>query len=126
MSGLQPPGPELYAAYGALPGKLNGFLGETAEAARARFGGPLTYASGMWEPVDWAPFDIVATDAYRDASNAATFTIRAQEAAPATASPRGHRVRLLPLRGRRDRGGTGWAIVDTDRPAAPGRRLHPR
>ena len=35
LTGLQAPGPELYAAFGALPGKLNGFLGETAEAARA-------------------------------------------------------------------------------------------
>src|SRR6516225_4241715 len=63
---LKSRGPRLYAAFGALPGKLNAFLAATAEAARSRFAGPLTYASGMWEPVDWAPFDIVATDASSD------------------------------------------------------------
>jgi hypothetical protein len=73
IQGLQSGGPQLYAAYATLPGKLNGFLATTAEAARGRFGGPLTYASGMWEPVDWGPFDIAATDAYRDAGNAGTF-----------------------------------------------------
>jgi hypothetical protein len=73
IQGLQSGSGELYAAFAALPGKLNGFLAATAEAARSRFAGPLTYASGMWEPVDWAPFDIAATDAYRDASNAGTF-----------------------------------------------------
>ena len=60
---LQSRGPRLYAAFARLPGKLNGFLAATADAARSRFAGPLTYASGMWEPVDWGPFDIVATDA---------------------------------------------------------------
>ena len=52
---LESPGPRLYAAFAALPGKLNGFLAATAEAARSRFAGPLTYAAGMWEPVDWSP-----------------------------------------------------------------------
>src|SRR5215470_2594153 len=66
IAGVQSGGPQLHAAYAALPGQLNGFLAATAEAARGRFGGPLTYASGMWEPVDWGPFDIAATDAYRD------------------------------------------------------------
>ena len=73
IAGLQSPGPELYASFGAMPARLNGFLAETAAAARERFGGPLTYASGMWEPVDWQPFDIAATDAYRDATNAERF-----------------------------------------------------
>src|SRR6266516_4577670 len=73
IQGLQSRGPRLYAAFARLPRKLNGFLAATAEAARSRFGGPLTYASGMWEPVDWGPFDIAATDAYRDAGNAGTF-----------------------------------------------------
>lgn len=38
-----------------------------------RFGGPVGYASIPLEAVDWAPFDIIASDAgYRDATNAAT------------------------------------------------------
>src|SRR5215831_15144514 len=39
---LKSRGPRLYAAFARLPGKLNGFLAATAEAARSRFAGPLT------------------------------------------------------------------------------------
>jgi hypothetical protein len=112
MTGLQAPGPELYAAYGALPGKLNAFLGETAEAARTRFGGPLTYASGMWEPVDWSPFDIVASDAYRDENNAATFSEEVRKlfahGKPVAVTEFG----CCPYAGAAAKGGTGWAIVE--------------
>jgi hypothetical protein len=72
-SGVQP----LRAAFAALPGKLNGFLAEAAESARSRFGGPLTYASGMWEPVDgnrsmWPPWTRTGTRATPDASGPAS------------------------------------------------------
>jgi hypothetical protein len=50
------------------------FLAEVAPAVRERFGGPVGYASIPLEDVDWAPFDIIASDAgYRDATNAAAF-----------------------------------------------------
>jgi len=50
------------------------FLAEAVPAVRERFGGPIGYASLPFEDVDWAPFDIIASDAgYRDASNAAMF-----------------------------------------------------
>src|SRR4029453_1240378 len=43
-------------------------------AVRQRFGGPVGYASLPLESVDWAPFDIIASDAgYRDATNAEAF-----------------------------------------------------
>src|SRR6516162_3380208 len=112
IQGLQAGGQQLYAAFGALPGKLNAFLAATAEAARSRFAGPLTYASGMWEPVDWAPFDIVATDAYRDASNAATFRSglrkRLKHGKPLAVTEFG----CSGYAGAADRGGMGWAIID--------------
>jgi hypothetical protein len=44
-----------------------------AETARGVFGGPITYAAGTWEEVDWDLFDIVSVDAYRDASNEVGF-----------------------------------------------------
>src|SRR5215467_7678636 len=119
---LKSPGPRLYAAFARLPGKLNGFLAATAEAARSRFGGPLTYASGMWEPVDWGPFDIVATDAYRDASNAATFRseLRKQlrHGKPLAVTEFG----CCGYAGAAARGGMGWAIIDdsTDPPRLDG------
>ena len=122
IEGLKSGGQQLYAAFAALPGKLNGFLAATAEAARARFAGLLTYASGMWEPVDWGPFDIAATDAYRDAGNTGTFG----------SELRRHRSHGKPLvvtefgccgyAGAGDRGGQGWTIIDdsTDPPGLDG------
>ena len=50
------------------------FLAAALPAVRERFGGPVGYASLPLEDVDWAPFDIIASDAgYRDATNAAAF-----------------------------------------------------
>ena len=38
---------------------------------KVRFAGPVSYASLPFEGVDWAPFDVIATDAgYRDAATA--------------------------------------------------------
>ena len=119
---LQSRGPRLYAAFARLPGKLNGFLAATADAARSRFAGPLTYASGMWEPVDWGPFDIVATDAYRDAGNAGTFRSQLrkqlQHGKPLAVTEFG----CCGYAGAADRGGMGWAIIDasTDPPRLDG------
>jgi hypothetical protein len=81
-------------------------------AARAVFGGHVSYAAGMWEDVDWSLFDIVSVDAYRDATNAATFaeTVRSWQAQgkPVAVTEFG----CATYRGAADRGGTGWAVVD--------------
>jgi hypothetical protein len=53
---------------------VHDFLAEAVPAVRQRFGGPIGYASIPLEAVDWAPFDIIASDAgYRDATNATAF-----------------------------------------------------
>ena len=81
-------------------------------AARAEFGGRLTYAAGMWEEVDWSLFDVVSVDAYRDATNASSFadTVRGWQAhgKPVAVTEFG----CATYRGAADRGGTGWAVVD--------------
>jgi hypothetical protein len=46
--------------------KLNEILRSFATAVRGTFGGPLTYAAGSWEAVDWGAFDSVGVDYYRD------------------------------------------------------------
>jgi len=106
------PGPELFAAFGALPARLNAFLAEAAAVARRRFGGRLTYASGSWEQVDWSPFDVVAVDAYREDSNAATFRQQLERqlshGKPVAATEFG----CCTYRGAAGRGGMGWAIID--------------
>lgn len=105
---------ELMAAFGALPGRLNGFLAETAAVVRSRFAGPVSYASGMWEPVDWAPFDITAVDAYRDAGNARTFPAELRKhlghGKPLAVTEYG----CCGYAGAADRGGMGWAIIERD------------
>jgi hypothetical protein len=122
ISRLRRRGPRQLAAFARLSGRLNGFLAQAAGAARSRFGGPLTYASGTWEPVDWAPFDIVSVDAYRDAGNAADYA----------AGLRAHQRHGKPVAvtefgcccyaGAADRGGLGWNILaeNTDPPELDG------
>jgi hypothetical protein len=54
--------------------RMNAFLRRAVDLVRARFGGPVSYASLPMEGVDWAPFDIIATDAvYRSAATTARF-----------------------------------------------------
>ena len=55
--------------------RINDFLRRAVDAARARFRGPISYASILpLESVHWAPFDIIATDAaYRTAATAARY-----------------------------------------------------
>ncbi len=38
--------------------KLNALLADAMATARRRFHGPITYAAGGWEKVDWSGFDI--------------------------------------------------------------------
>ncbi len=44
---------------------LNTFLARAAAAVRKVFHGKITYASLVWEAVDWSPFDLVSVDHYR-------------------------------------------------------------
>jgi hypothetical protein len=46
-------------------GKLDAFLEELVPRLGAVFGSPLTYASLVFEQVDWGPFDFVGVDHYR-------------------------------------------------------------
>ena len=67
------PAPGLHASFSKLPGMLNATLAQSVAAIRRHFRGPVTYASAPWEAVDWAPFDLVSADLYRDRSNAAGY-----------------------------------------------------
>jgi len=55
--------------------RINDFLRRAVEIVRARFNGPVSYASILpLEGVDWSPFDIISTDAaYRTSSTATHF-----------------------------------------------------
>ncbi|GAA2710375.1 hypothetical protein ACFY2R_29400 [Micromonospora olivasterospora] len=54
---------------GSFHRRLNAYLHSAAATVRAEFDGPVTYASGPWEEVDWTPFDLVGVNLYRDRRN---------------------------------------------------------
>jgi hypothetical protein len=57
------------AAVPQVRAQMKIFLQRAVELVRARFGGPVSYASLPLEAVDWSLFDIIATDAgYRTAA----------------------------------------------------------
>ncbi|MER7045065.1 hypothetical protein [Streptomyces jumonjinensis] len=112
----------LRAALPGLPARINAFLGEAVAVVRARFGGPIGYASLPFEGVDWAPFDVVATDAgYRDAQTADRLAdgLRALTALgrPAAVTEFG----CTTYRGAADAGGRGDTVVVWDDRARPAR-----
>ncbi|MFD8564810.1 hypothetical protein ACFV1N_46735 [Streptosporangium canum] len=101
-----------WTSLGPVMERLNGFLADSADTVRARFGGRVTYAAGPWEFIDWAPFDIVGVDAYRAAYNADTFREEV----------RGHFKHGKPVavtefgtcayRGAGERGGMAWQVPE--------------
>jgi hypothetical protein len=108
--------PALLAGQSASPEELlqrfNTFLGRAVAAVREHFSGPVTYASGTWESVDWSPFDIVGVDHYRDAGNRASYReqLRGYLAydRPVAVTEFG----CCTYRGAQDRGAMGWTIVN--------------
>ncbi len=59
---------------GEVRARIKDFLRRAVGVVRARFGGKVSYASLPLEGVDWAPFDVIATDAaYRTKETAAHF-----------------------------------------------------
>ena len=74
--------------------------------------GPVSYAAGPWEHVDWRPFDIAATDAYRDATNTDGFRDELRKhlrhGKPLAVTEFG----CCCCAGAADRGAMGWAIID--------------
>lgn len=52
-----------------ITSQLNRFLVDAKSTARANFKGPITYASGHWERVDWEGFDFVGVNLYRFGAN---------------------------------------------------------
>jgi len=97
---------------GGFNKRLNSFLRRAAGAVRESFGGPLTYASGPWEEVDWSVLDFVGVDYYRDARTRPKYReglrkyFRHQK--PVAILEFG----CCTYQGAEDKGGYGWAIVD--------------
>jgi hypothetical protein len=100
------------AVKGSWNRRLNRYLAKANETVRAEFSGPVTYAAGEWEQVDWSIFDIVAVDLYRTAANAAGYRDKLR-----TYLGRGKPLAITEFgcctyTGAAAKGGTGWAVVD--------------
>jgi hypothetical protein len=105
------------STFEALVARFQAFLDRGVGAVRDRFAGPVTYAAGPWEPVDWAGFDFVSVDHYRDGANRSTYREQLrpyfQHGKPVVVTELG----CCAYRGAPDRGALGWTIVDrTARP----------
>jgi hypothetical protein len=112
------PAPGLQASLSELPRALNATLGQSAAVIRERFHGPVTYASAPWEAVDWARFDLVSADLYRDSSNAAGYRDLLRSylrfGKPVVVSEFG----CCTYEGAADAGGAGFMIFDDTQPSA--------
>ncbi|HEV8166685.1 MAG TPA: hypothetical protein VGR74_19970, partial [Actinomycetota bacterium] len=102
-----------------VPARVNGFLAKAVTVVRERFGGRVGYASLPFEGVDWAPFDLIATDAgYRSAETAGRFRDDVR-ALVARGRALGKPVAVTEFgctthRGAADLGGHGDSIVEWD------------
>ncbi|MGP4029375.1 hypothetical protein [Actinomadura sp. 3N407] len=56
--------------------KLNVLLAAAVAVARRGFQGPVTYAAGAWERVDWSGFDLVGVNLYRQGDDLAGYRER--------------------------------------------------
>jgi len=102
---------------GRWPGKrLNAYLKLAAATVREHFKGPITYASGSWERVDWRLFDLVGVNYYRDAGNAKTYRRGLQpffkHGKPVLITEFG----CCTYEGAEAKGGAGWTILDGSGP----------
>ncbi len=99
---------------------FDGFLRQAVDTVRSVFRGQVAYAAGMWEEVDWTPFDLVGVDAYRDAGARDGYASRlrglSQHGKPVVVTETG----CATYTGAADAGGLAWTAVD--RSATP-RRL---
>ncbi len=91
---------------------FDGFLRQAVVTVRSVFRGQVTYAAGMWEEVDWTPFDLVGVDAYRDAGTRDGYASRlrglSQHAKPVVVTETG----CATFAGAADAGGLAWTAVD--------------
>jgi hypothetical protein len=87
-------------------------LNDMLEVARSTFGGPISYASGIWEDVDWSGFDVVGIDGYRDEQNAPYYrqllALGHRHGKPVVVTEFG----CCTYRGAGARGGMGWMVGD--------------
>ncbi|TWF98714.1 hypothetical protein [Kitasatospora viridis] len=103
--------------------RLDAFFARLLPKVRAEFGGRVSYASGVWEQLDWSGFDLVGVDAYRDAHNADHYERLLERAFAAELPVAVTEFGCCAYQGAGARGGMGWAVVDSE--AEPARVTEP-
>ncbi len=97
---------------GSFDKNLNRFLADATQTVREHFKGPLSYASGAWENVDWSLFDVIGVDYYRDATTKLKYREKLRKytalGKPVVITEFG----CCTYEGAEEKGGYGWAIVD--------------
>jgi hypothetical protein len=91
---------------------LNSFLTATTSGVREVFHGPVTYASVGLETVNWAPFDFVGVDLYRDRRSREIYPSLIQRYRGFGKPVANMEFGCCTFRGAEDLGGRGWDIVD--------------
>jgi hypothetical protein len=96
-------------------GKLDDYLAALMPRVKAVFDGPLTYASLVFEQVDWEPFHYVGVDHYREARNKDRYVEMLQPflstGKPVVVTEFGMRTH----RGAESSGALGFGVTDTTR-----------
>jgi hypothetical protein len=96
-------------------GRLDEYLSKLVPRVRAVFNGPLTYASLVFEQVDWSLFDYVGVDHYREARNKVRYIEILQPflstGKPVIVTEFGMRT----YRGAENSGTLGFGVTDTTR-----------
>jgi hypothetical protein len=91
---------------------LNEYLRHASISVRELFHGPVTYASVGLETVDWAPFDFVGVDLYREARVRDTYPKLIERYKSYGKPVANMEFGCCTFKGAEDLGGRGWDIVD--------------
>lgn len=67
--------------------KLAVLLRDALTVARQEFHGPISYAAGYWEQVDWSDFDLIGVNLYRFGTDAAAYERRLRALTAASSKP---------------------------------------
>lgn len=96
----------------AYNSKLNAFLSNAVNQVRKEFNGQISYASGTWEKIDWAMFDIIGIDHYRASYNRPVYNKVLQNYLKIGKPVSIMEFGCCTYKGAEDKGAMGWAIVD--------------
>lgn len=91
---------------------VNKMLEQQVAVVRAVFNGPLTYAAGRWERVDWSLFEMVGLDYYRQEQTDAEYAQGLRDAAKHGKPVAVLEVGCCTYEGADEKGGMGWTVLD--------------